>query len=146
MVRTPNHALRVGPAPKRAVRPVLNFRTTNWDCELGIEVIESSSRFAKMFEPRVIQEMFRLNDYGNLDLKFWYWQTNSDVEVDVIISRGAGRPLAAIEIKSTGNPAETALSGLRGFAQDYPNVPQYCVWQAGKLLSFCHYGEDFIGP
>lgn len=100
--------------------------------ELGIEVIESSSRFGKMFEARVIQEMFRVNDYENLDLKFSYWRTNADVEVDVIISRGAGRPLAAIEIKSTRNPDDSALSGLKRFAQDYPNVPQYCVCQAER--------------
>lgn len=111
--------------------------------ELGIEVIESSSRFGKMFEARVVQEMFRLNDYEKLDLKFSYWRTNTDVEVDVIVSRGAGQPLAAIEIKSSSSPSETSLSGLKRFAQDYPRVPKYCVCQADRAYQM---GDISIVP
>jgi hypothetical protein len=72
--------------------------------ELGIDTVESSSRYGKMFEARVIQECFRINDYETLDLKFSHWRTNSHAEVDLIVSRGAGRPLAAIEIKSSTAP------------------------------------------
>jgi hypothetical protein len=46
-----------------------------------------------MFEARFIEESFRLNDYGTRDLKFSYWITNNDIEFDLIVSRGAGRPL-----------------------------------------------------
>ncbi len=87
-----------------------------------------------MFEARVIQEMFRLNDYEKLDLKYSYWRTNTDVEVDVIVSRGAGQPLAAIEIKSSTSPSETSLSGLGRFGQDYPKVPKYCVCLADRAF------------
>lgn len=100
--------------------------------ELGIESIESSSRYGKMFEARVIQECFRINDYETRDLKFSYWRTNNHVEVDLIVSRGAGRPLAAIEIKSSTAPEEKHLSALKRFSQDYPNVPQYCVCQSPR--------------
>jgi predicted AAA+ superfamily ATPase len=100
--------------------------------ELGIESIESSSRYGKMFEARVIQECFTINDYETLDLKFSYWRTNNDIEVDLIISRGAGRPLAAIEIKSSTAPEEKHLGALKRFAQDYPSVPHFCVCQAPR--------------
>jgi predicted AAA+ superfamily ATPase len=100
--------------------------------ELGIESIESSSRYGKMFEARVIQECFRINDYETCDLKFSYWRTNNDIEVDLIVSRGAGRPLAAIEIKSSTAPEEKHVNALKRFAQDYPTVPQFCVCQTSR--------------
>jgi predicted AAA+ superfamily ATPase len=100
--------------------------------ELGIESVESSSRYGKMFEARVMQECFRINDYETRDLKFSYWRTNNDLEVDLIISRGAGRPLAALEIKSSTAPEEKHLSSLKRFAQDYPKVPQYCICQSPR--------------
>jgi predicted AAA+ superfamily ATPase len=85
-----------------------------------------------MFEARVIQECFRINDYETRDLKFSYWRTNNDIGVDLIVSRGAGRPIAAIEIKSSTAPEEKHVSALKRFAQDYPNVPQFCVCQAPR--------------
>ncbi|NDC39431.1 MAG: ATP-binding protein, partial [Proteobacteria bacterium] len=100
--------------------------------ELGIETVESSSRYGKMFEARVIQECFRINDYETRDLKFSYWRTNNHMEVDLIVSRAAGRPLAAIEIKSSKAPEEKHVSGLKRFAQDYPTVPQFCVCQSPR--------------
>jgi predicted AAA+ superfamily ATPase len=100
--------------------------------ELGIDTVESSSRYGKMFEARVIQECFRINDYETLDLKFSHWRTNSHAEVDLIVSRGAGRPLAAIEIKSSTAPEEKHVSSLKRFAQDYPKVPHFCVCQSPR--------------
>lgn len=117
--------------------------------ELGIESVESSSRYGKMFEARVIQECFRINDYEARDLKFSYWRTNNGIEVDLIVSRAAGHPIAAIEIKSSTSPDEKQLSALKRFAQDYPHVPQFCVCQsprryrlgAVEVIPFCELGE-----
>ena len=95
--------------------------------ELSVEMVESSSRFGTFFEAFVIQECIRWNDYNHLDLKFSYWRTNNDIEVELIISRGAGRPLAAIEIKSTKHPEAKHLGGLMRFAEDYPNAKLYCI-------------------
>ena len=103
--------------------------------EIGIESIESSSRYGKMFETRVIQECFRWNDYDRLDLKFSYWRTSNDNEVDLIVSRGAGHPLAAIEIKSSSAPEERHVQGLGRFIRDYPNTPQYCISQTPRRYS-----------
>jgi predicted AAA+ superfamily ATPase len=117
--------------------------------ELGIESVESSSRYGKMFEARVIQECFRINDYETRDLKFSYWRTSNDLEVDLVVSRGAGLPIAAIEIKSSTAPEDRQMSGLKRFAQDYPLVPQFCVCQtprryrlgAIEVIPFSELGE-----
>ncbi len=102
--------------------------------ELNAKVSESSARFGKLFEAWIIQETFRLNDYHQLDLKFSYWRTNNDIEVDLIVSRGAGRPLAAVEIKSAALPANNEIIGLRRFAEDYPKAARFCVCRAPKPL------------
>ena len=99
--------------------------------ELKIESVESSSRFGKMFEARVIQECFRISDYERLDLKFSYWKSSTS-EVDLVVSRGAGEPLAAIEIKSSTAPEEHHLKSLARFSQDYPDVPLYCLSQTPR--------------
>lgn len=93
--------------------------------ELNLELTPSSGRFGKLFESWLVQECFRINDYQQLDLKFSYWRTNTNMEVDLVVSRGASQPIAAIEIKSNTAPSTTDLHGLRAFANDYPNVPRY---------------------
>ena len=76
----------------------------------------------------------RYNDYHNLDLKFSYWRTNSDLEVDVIASRGAGAPIAAIEIKSATSPETKELVGLDRFQQDYPKAKRLCFCRTPKAF------------
>jgi len=105
--------------------------------ELGITLTERSGRYGKLFEAWVIQEMIRYNDYHNLDLKFSYWRTNSDLEVDVIASRGAGAPIAAIEIKSATSPETKELVGLDRFQQDYPKAKRLCFCRTPK--AFVHH-------
>ena len=98
--------------------------------ELSIEPRQGTSRYGDLFEGWIIQECIRINHYFELDLRFSYWRTNNDQEVDLIISRGAGEPLVAIEIKSRTNPEKKDLTGLISFSSDYPDVPLYCISQA----------------
>ncbi|MCX6123254.1 MAG: DUF4143 domain-containing protein [Proteobacteria bacterium] len=100
--------------------------------EIGVPMMESSRRYGELFEAFVIQEMFRWNDYNHLDLKFSYWRTNSGIEVDVIVSRGAGKPIAAIEIKSASHPEPKNFGGLKRFLEDYPGTALYCVSSAPR--------------
>jgi predicted AAA+ superfamily ATPase len=102
--------------------------------ELGIQLTERSGRYGKLFEAWVIQEMIRHNSYYNLDLKFAYWRTNSNLEVDVILSRGAGQPIAAIEIKSTTSPESKELIGLDRFHQDYPLTKRLCFCRTPRAF------------
>jgi uncharacterized protein len=78
--------------------------------ELSLELRESSSRFGELFEAMVIQEIYRAIDYKKLEFKLSYWQTNYDAEVDIVLSRGAGSPIAAIEIKSATQVEDKHLS------------------------------------
>jgi predicted AAA+ superfamily ATPase len=100
--------------------------------ELNSPVRESSSRYGELFEGTIVQELYRINDYFQLDLKFSYWRTNNDTEVDIVVSKGAGQPIAAIEIKSAKNPIQKDLRGLIAFKSEYPKVPQYCICRADR--------------
>jgi predicted AAA+ superfamily ATPase len=103
--------------------------------ELNLDLQESSSRFGKLFECWAVQELFRLNDYYGLDLKFSYWQTNTGTEVDIIISRGAGPPIAAVELKSSKNPEAKKLNGLKAFSEEYPKTPLFCFCRSPQAYS-----------
>ncbi len=77
----------------------------------------------------IIQEIVRINDYYQLDLKFSYWQTGNGHEVDLILSRGLDQPMAAIEIKSSKTVNTKKLKCLYSFKKDYLDVPVYCFCQ-----------------
>ncbi len=98
--------------------------------ELLIELKESTARYGKLFECWIVQEVHRWNDYLELDLRFSYWRTSGDQEVDLVVSRGLGPPLAAIEIKSKVQPDVGDCRGLMAFANDYPDVPRYIMCRA----------------
>jgi len=95
--------------------------------ELRSEIKQSSFRFGRLFETFVIQEMVRRSDYLDLGLRFNYWRDKDGHEVDVIVSRTNSKPLLAIEIKSSSQPAAEDLTSLALFAAEYPDVPQYCL-------------------
>lgn len=94
--------------------------------ELRSELQSSSSRYGNLFETWMIQELFRLNDYAQADLKFHYWRANSGMEVDVLVSRGSSDPHLAIEIKSHTAPREADLRGLHAFHSEYPKARLTC--------------------
>ena len=110
--------------------------------ELNIQLKESSGRYGKLFEAWVVQELIRCNSYGSLDLKFSYWRTNSGAEVDLIVSRGAGKPLLAIEIKSSTAPEAHKMNGLHRFREDYPTTKLVCLCRTPRV--FQRDGIDFL--
>ena len=94
--------------------------------ELRIELSERTSRFGDLFEAFVIQEIFRRNEYEQLDLKLSYWQTATGQDVDILLSRGLGAPIAAIEIKSATAPDAADLKGMTLFSKEYRDCKKYC--------------------
>ncbi|MCX6123636.1 MAG: DUF4143 domain-containing protein, partial [Proteobacteria bacterium] len=94
--------------------------------ELETEVKRSSFRYDKLFETFIVQEFVRHNDYLERGFRFFYWRDKNDNEVDIIVSRSASNPLAAIEIKSSSEVNDDDLSGLKSFREDYPKIPLYC--------------------
>ena len=97
--------------------------------ELALIPRKGTSRYGDLFEAWIVQEAFRAIDYKNLELKLSYWQTNTDQEVDLIVSRGLGEPLLAVEIKSETAPRYTDVRGLKSFAADYPATKLQCWCQ-----------------
>lgn len=110
--------------------------------ELGLQIRKGTSRFGDLFECWIVQECFRAIDYQNLELRLSYWQTNTDQEVDLVISRGFGEPLKAVEIKSDIAPRSTDVSGLKSFASDYPRVKLECWCQTERR--YMEKGIEFL--
>ncbi len=100
--------------------------------ELQVDLSEASFRFGRLFETWVILEAIRLNDYVRTAYKFAYWRTNSGLEVDLILYRNTWTAPIAIEIKSSENPDEKDLSGLKAFMKDYPKAKAYCFCRAPR--------------
>ncbi len=93
--------------------------------ELDTELKTSSYRYGKLFETFLIGEMIRLNDYAETDFRFFYWRTNSGMEVDCVLSKGASSAPIAIEIKSRPDPKEGDFKALLAFASENPKAKLY---------------------
>ncbi len=100
--------------------------------ELNLKINETSSRFGDLFEAYLIQEVFRMRDYTHSEYKFSYWKTNTDLEVDLIVSRGIQEPIMGIEIKSYSSPQAKDLHGLKSFAKEYPKAKLQCWCRTPK--------------
>lgn len=95
--------------------------------ELAVELKPSSYRYGKLFETFIVQELIRLNDYGEAGYRFYYWRTNTGLEVDVVLSRGVADAPIAIEIKSTAAPREKDLRALQSFRSENKKTILYCL-------------------
>lgn len=84
-------------------------------------------RFGRLFETFLLLECFRLNDYCERDFRFFYWRTNTGVEVDLLIQRSVGQPPLAVEIKSEPQPQRADFGGLFSFRLENPQSDLVCV-------------------
>lgn len=110
--------------------------------ELSLQLRSGTSRYGDLFECWIIQECFRTIDYRQLELRLSYWHTNTNQEVDLIVSRGLGEPLKAIEIKSDTAPGFSDVSSLKSFASDYPNAKLECWCQTERR--YVERGIEFL--
>ena len=97
--------------------------------ELNTSLKRGSFRYGKLFETFLIQETIHYNDYFEKEYKFYYWRTNSGMEVDIILSRGANDTPIVIEIKSSSNPTESDLKSLKSFGLEQKNAKLICLCQ-----------------
>ena len=111
--------------------------------ELNVELNVQSYRYGNLFETFIVQELIRLNDYLETDYQFHYWRTNTGLEVDVVLSRGAKEPVIAIEIKSNHSPMEQDLSALRSFKSENENAILVCFSNTPEAYSL---GDIMIYP
>lgn len=81
----------------------------------------------RRFEQFIILQLIALNSYYRWNFQFFFWRTNTGVEVDIMLVR-ANKPTVAIEIKSS-NKALTNVDtyGLQEFQKDHPQAKTYLI-------------------
>jgi len=104
--------------------------------ELRTEPQPSSFRYGRLFETFIVSEIIKHSDYLELGLRLSYWRDQDGHEVDLILYRSTGKPVAAIEIKSSARPDPSDLKGLELFRIEYPNVPRFCFCTTPHTFSF----------
>ncbi|QQR79697.1 MAG: DUF4143 domain-containing protein [Deltaproteobacteria bacterium] len=82
----------------------------------------------RLFEQWLILETHRMISYKNSEARMFYWRTNNDVEVDLLIEKH-GKIRGAFEFKSSHNISGRDAAGLRSFSGERENkaVPLYIV-------------------
>ena len=80
-------------------------------------VSESNYEFGSLFEHFIIQEIKNRGGYMGKDYNYYFLRLASDDEIDLIIDR-PGKPLAAIEIKSTTAIKEEHTKVIRRLGPD----------------------------
>jgi predicted AAA+ superfamily ATPase len=92
---------------------------------LTVRPAPQTSYYGDLFEQFVILEFQRREAYQTKDYRFYYLATER-VQVDLIIER-PGRPLAAVEIKSTDDVRPDKLRGLNSLRSALPEAELYCL-------------------
>lgn len=92
------------------------------DLEIG------TKPYGRVFEHYIIKEIINLSKYNHNDFKFSFYRTDSGAEVDLIIETPNDK-IYAIEIKSTDDPQQKYLNGLRSFQEVCPNAQLICACQ-----------------
>jgi predicted AAA+ superfamily ATPase len=89
----------------------------------------------RRFEQFIILQLIALNHYYRLGLEFFFWRTNTGVEIDLILTH-AKKPIAAIEIKSNPLIENSDAYALREFKIEYPELKTYvlCPIDRPRLL------------
>ncbi len=88
--------------------------------------LESTSDYGLAFEAHLMNEIFRLNAYRELDFKMSYLRTKDDAKVDLILER-PGAATALVEIKSSKNIDDRHIKSLLHFKKDFPKAELYCL-------------------
>jgi len=74
-----------------------------------------------------LQELKAINAYLDKRYNFYFWRTQAGKEVDIILYGQNG--FKAFEIKLTDRFNKKDLSGLKSFAEDYPEAECYFIYQ-----------------
>lgn len=85
----------------------------------------------RLFEQWFVQELYRLNEYGQKDWKLYFWRTSHGAEVDILIERG-GKLIAAIECKAKSVVTKADLTGITAFQDTIRDVPCYVAANVNK--------------
>jgi len=77
-------------------------------------------------ETLFLQEVKAYNDYFRLEYEFYYWRTENQQEVDFVLYGNNG--FLAFEIKRKEKLYSSDFSGLKAFANDYPEAKLFMLY------------------
>lgn len=109
--------------------------------------VPGNSLYGDLFEHFIVTEIFRLNEYLSKDYRLSFLETKNNLEIDLILSKGAQN--IAIEIKSTDVIDYSEVRKVKILAQDIPNLQNIFYLSNHKeerLIEgvHCLYWRDFI--
>lgn len=115
---------------------------------LNTELFPQLYEYGNYFETFVINEVVRISSYLRKDFDLSFLRTESNVEVDLIISTPSGEMLA-VEIKSKDTPIEIDFaSGFQAISSINKNVKKICVSTGQKARKVngveIHPYQDFL--
>lgn len=84
-------------------------------------------------ETLFLQESMAINSYFSLGYDFYYWRTQSQLEVDFVLYGNNG--FHAFEIKRKTNLNSSDFKGIKAFASDYPMAKCYVLY-GGKEVYY----------
>lgn len=94
---------------------------------LTLAPVAATSYYGDLFEQFVVLEFLRQESYTPRDYRFYYLASENH-QVDLVVER-PGRPLAAVEIKSTREVRPDKLRGLTSMRTALPDAELYCLSQ-----------------
>lgn len=105
----------------------------------------STAVYGELFEAYIIQEVFRINQYFNLDWRLSFFQTKNNVEVDLVLTKG--RSTILIEIKSYDKKNPTHIDRLNRLNPDFKSKAYLVsrdILQEKVGQTECLYWKDFL--
>jgi len=81
-------------------------------------------------ETLCFQELTAINDYFKHGYDLYYWRTSNGVEIDFVLYGPKG--LLAFEIKRSNRISKKNLTGLKSFANDYPEAKRYLLYGGSR--------------
>ena len=93
---------------------------------MTVPIIPGNYAFGRAFEVFVVNEIYRLIRYKDLEWNVSYLRTKDDAEIDVIVDR-PDRQRSLVEIKATSRIDSSDVAALARFLPDFPNCSAYCL-------------------
>jgi predicted AAA+ superfamily ATPase len=102
---------------------------------VGNKIVPGSSEYGRIFEHFLMNEIFRMNSYRQLNAQFSYLRTKDGAEVDLVIER-KGMPTTLVEIKSTDRVSEGDAKTLQAFLPSFPKAQAMVLSNDSKEQKF----------
>ena len=93
---------------------------------LESDISPGTSYYGELFEQFVIQEIHRRLSYLRRTDKLFYYQSESGLEIDLVITK-PNKPNTFIEIKSATRIKDSHVKNLNRLAKELPDANYYCL-------------------